>query len=48
MSVVNERNIKIVDEFRSNEGKVGGRFEAGRYFCYTQRARRVSRNALTR
>jgi len=24
---VNERNIKIVDEFRSNEGKVGGRFE---------------------
>ncbi len=27
MSVVNERNIKIVDEFRSNEGKVGGRFE---------------------
>jgi len=26
MSVVNERNMKIVDEFRTNEGKVGGRF----------------------
>ena len=26
MSVVNERNIKIVDEFRSNEGRVGGYF----------------------
>jgi len=26
MSVVNERNIRIVDEFRSNEGRVGGYF----------------------
>ena len=26
MSVVNERNMKIVDEFRSNEGRVGGYF----------------------
>jgi len=26
MSVVNERNLKIVDEFRSNEGRVGGYF----------------------
>ena len=27
MSVVNERNLKIVDEFRANEGRVGGWFE---------------------
>lgn len=27
MSVVNDRNLKIVDEFRANEGRVGGRFE---------------------
>src|SRR5512139_343682 len=27
MSVINERNIGIVDEFRENEGRVGGRFE---------------------
>ena len=27
MSVVNERNIGIIDEFRANEGKVGGWFE---------------------
>src|SRR5215217_5457445 len=27
MSVVNERNIGIIDEFRVNEGKVGGWFE---------------------
>ena len=27
MSVLNERNMKIVDEFRANEGKVGGWFE---------------------
>jgi deazaflavin-dependent oxidoreductase (nitroreductase family) len=26
MSVVNERNMKIVDEFRTNQGKMGGRF----------------------
>jgi deazaflavin-dependent oxidoreductase (nitroreductase family) len=26
MSVVNERNMKIVDEFRSHEGRVGGYF----------------------
>jgi len=26
MSVVNERNIKIIDEFRANGGKVGGYF----------------------
>jgi deazaflavin-dependent oxidoreductase (nitroreductase family) len=26
MSIVNERNMKIVDEFRTHEGKVGGRF----------------------
>jgi len=27
MTVVNDRNKNIVEEFRSNEGKVGGRFE---------------------
>jgi len=27
MSEANERNKKIIDEFRANEGKVGGRFE---------------------
>ena|SRR5215471_7364087 len=27
MSVISERNIGIVDEFRGNEGRVGGRFE---------------------
>jgi deazaflavin-dependent oxidoreductase (nitroreductase family) len=27
MSLVNERNRGIVDEFRANQGKVGGRFE---------------------
>ena len=27
MSVVNERNMKLVDEFRANDGKVGGWFE---------------------
>ena len=27
MSTVNERNIKIIDEFRTNEGRVGGNFE---------------------
>jgi deazaflavin-dependent oxidoreductase (nitroreductase family) len=27
MSEANERNQKIVDEFRANDGKVGGRFE---------------------
>ena len=27
MSVVNERNLTIIDEFRANEGRVGGRFE---------------------
>ena len=27
MSPVNERNIKIIDEFRTNEGRVGGNFE---------------------
>jgi len=27
MSIVNERNVQIVDEFRTNKGKVGGRFE---------------------
>jgi deazaflavin-dependent oxidoreductase (nitroreductase family) len=26
MSVLNERNMKIVDEFRTNEGKIGGSF----------------------
>ena len=29
MSMINERNMKIIDEFRINEGKVGGNF-AGR------------------
>ena len=29
MSMINERNMKIIDEFRANEGKVGGNF-AGR------------------
>jgi len=29
MSMINERNLKIIDEFRINEGKVGGNF-AGR------------------
>jgi deazaflavin-dependent oxidoreductase (nitroreductase family) len=27
MSELNERNQKIIDEFRANHGKVGGRFE---------------------
>src|SRR5512147_707834 len=27
MNEANERNKKIIDEFRANEGKVGGRFE---------------------
>ena len=27
MSEANERNKKIIDEFRANEGRVGGRFE---------------------
>ncbi len=27
MSEVNERNKRIIEEFRANEGKVGGRFE---------------------
>ena len=27
MSEVNDRNKKIIDEFRANDGKVGGRFE---------------------
>ena len=27
MSEVNDRNMKIIDEFRNNQGKVGGRFE---------------------
>ena len=27
MSVVNERNLTIIDEFRANEGRVGGWFE---------------------
>ena len=27
MTIVNDRNKNIIDEFRSNEGKVGGRFE---------------------
>jgi deazaflavin-dependent oxidoreductase (nitroreductase family) len=27
MSIVNERNMHIVDEFRANNGKVGGYFE---------------------
>ena len=27
MSELNERNKKIIDEFRANHGKVGGRFE---------------------
>lgn len=27
MSDLNERNMKIIDEFRSNDGKVGGPFE---------------------
>lgn len=27
MSVINERNIGIVDEFRANKGRVGGPFE---------------------
>ena len=27
MSDVNERNKKVIDEFRANEGKVGGSFE---------------------
>jgi deazaflavin-dependent oxidoreductase (nitroreductase family) len=27
MSEANERNMKIIDEFRANGGKVGGRFE---------------------
>jgi len=27
MSDINERNQKIIEEFRANEGKVGGRFE---------------------
>jgi deazaflavin-dependent oxidoreductase (nitroreductase family) len=27
MSVVNDRNLTIIDEFRANEGRVGGRFE---------------------
>ncbi|MBI5954696.1 MAG: nitroreductase family deazaflavin-dependent oxidoreductase [Chloroflexi bacterium] len=27
MSEVNERNKKIIDEFRANRGKVGGSFE---------------------
>jgi len=26
MSMINERNMKIIDEFRTNEGKVGGNF----------------------
>lgn len=26
-SIINDRNQKIVDEFRANQGKVGGRFE---------------------
>ena len=26
MSPVNERNLKIIDEFRANEGRVGGNF----------------------
>ena len=27
MSELNERNQKIIDEFRANHGNVGGRFE---------------------
>ncbi len=27
MTIVNERNRKIIDEFRENEGRVGGSFE---------------------
>jgi deazaflavin-dependent oxidoreductase (nitroreductase family) len=27
MGIINERNLSIVDEFRENDGKVGGRFE---------------------
>jgi deazaflavin-dependent oxidoreductase (nitroreductase family) len=27
MSIVNERNLHIIDEFRANNGKVGGYFE---------------------
>ena len=27
MSEINERNLRTIDEFRANDGKVGGRFE---------------------
>ncbi len=48
MSVVNDRNRNIVEEFRSNEGKVGGRFEGRTLLLLHTKGAKVSRSVLTR
>lgn len=47
MSEANDRNQKIIDEFRANEGRVGGRFEGKTLLLLHTRGAKSHRERIT-